>query len=848
MRKLFILLLWGFLMAGLWEIIVPFDADDTNECTNPSFETGTTGYSASGTNTIAQSAEQQYRGRYSLKCTYQDNATLATLAHTFLNTGTTYYVKVKAYIPSNWNGGTLSLGSSGYASSSTTAVKTWASTPTGTWVELKSTVTSVLDLVGNLTVSTTGTPTAGRYIYLDAFYISKYDGEYFDGDEEMAYWKGTRHAAASVMDFRNRKHGKATNLDDFSVYAGFPRGFDFSNMRHNTRTRAQWRGAEYQNLTVDQRAGQLPISLVASSLTDYHTKKKAFENVVKPNKSPGTQEYVLRYLGANANTPNHLAARLDGDLALSQDGYTGIGIWRNLATEPQWYEAGDKYASLGRSSTLSVNYIVGWLNDGTGFSALGAPASSGGVPPITLAIAENGDVYIGGNFTNWDGIADADRIARYNRSTNTWSSLFAGGANNQVNKIIILDDGDLVIVGTFSSIGGSALARAARWDGSTLTGFGTGFDSQVLDVALDYKRGILYFAGGFTTANGVAANRIVRYTLATGTFTAMGTGANDLVRTIYVDETTGDVYIGGDFTTAGGNTVNRLARWNYASSAWEELGGYDQAGVDDTVYSLTGDTQGNLYIGGSFTESVPLVVTDPIPLNYIAKYRMGSDSNLEPLQSGMNGYVFFVKWDVSVNKLLLAGAFTLSDVTRYALDRTAYWNGTTFEKLPLDIPGSATVYAFARHANGDYYLTFDTTGTMGIPSALNAITNAGTDETKPVFVFDASSGTVGTDYAQLATLANRTTGKQINFNDLYILAGSIIYVDIGKGRIYRRTGQTLQDITAGVLRRDSDLSSFALQPGYNEVLLSAPDVVGTPTINAYVLYRNRHWTLSGTAV
>lgn len=849
MRKLLLLLVGGLLMAGLWEIIVPFSADDINYATNPSFETDTTGHSASGSNTIAQSTEQQYRGRYALKCTYQNNAVLDNYTFSFASKSTLYYVKVKAYIPSNWNGGTLSINGSGYASAGISTVKTWTSgSTTGIWVELKSTFNIASDEVGTITVETTGTPTTGRYIYLDSWYISENDGEYFDGDEPMAYWDGSRHAAASVMDFRNRKHGKATNLDDLAVYAGFPRGFDFPPFKHVTRPRALGRGSEYQYANITDRAGQLPITLIGTSNENYHSIKKAFENVVKLNKAPG--EYTIRYLGANSYVPNLLDARLDGDLNLQQDGFSGQGIWRSLATNPQWYEAGDKYAALTRSSSLSVKYLVGWLNDGTGYSNLN---NTGTGTIATMVTAENGDLYIGGSFTNWDANADADRIARYNRSSNTWSHLFTGGANGNVSDIIILDDGDLVIVGGFTSIGGSALNRAARWDGSTLTGFGTGFNGLVACVEIDYKRGILYFGGLFTTADGVTVNGIARYTLSTGTFTAMGGtpgvsggGGTPYVGAIYIDHPTGDVYIGGDFATAGGSTVNNMARWDYELQGWDNIGG-DHTGVDDTVYAITGDKQGNVYFAGTFTETVPgLVYPDPITLNRVARLRPGQNT-LEPLGEGIsNGIVYFAYWDEALNKLLLSGSFTSLSSGR-SVERAVYWNGTTYEKLPLDFPGSATVYTFARHANGDYYIGFDTTGTMIIPSALNTITNNGTDESKPIFVFDGKADVIGTEYAQLSTLANRTTGAQINFNDLFILAGSVIYVDIEAGRVYRRTGQTLQDITPGVFRRDSDVSAFALTPGVNEILVSAPDVNGTPSIDAYMLWRNKHWSLSGTA-
>ena len=136
---------------------------------------------------------------------------------------------------------------------------------------------------------------------------------------------------------------------------------------------------------------------------------------------------------------------------------------------------------------------------------------------------------------------------------------------------------------------------------------------------------------------------------------------------------------------------------------------------------------------------------------------------------------------------------------------------------------------------------------MVVPSALNSITNNGTTDAYPIFVFESIGTTIGTDNARLDIIANRTTGKQINFNGLNLIEGSLIIVDTWRQRVYRIVGQTKADLTEGVIRRDSDWSDFILTPGVNEIMIAAPDVTGTPTINAYLLFRKRHNSLSGVA-
>jgi len=63
-------------------VVKPTKTADTNLCTNPSFETGTTGWTTGGTNTITKSETVAYRGVYSCKCTYTDNDLLASYAIT----------------------------------------------------------------------------------------------------------------------------------------------------------------------------------------------------------------------------------------------------------------------------------------------------------------------------------------------------------------------------------------------------------------------------------------------------------------------------------------------------------------------------------------------------------------------------------------------------------------------------------------------------------------------------------------------------------------------------------------------------------------------------------------------
>src|SRR5439155_6605023 len=78
-------------------------------------------------------------------------------------------------------------------------------------------------------------------------------------------------------------------------------------------------------------------------------------------------------------------------------------------------------------------------------------------------------------------------------------------------------------------------------------------------------------------------------------------GVSGVVRAVAVAPN-GDIYVGGDFTMAINSsgsyfTANHVARWD--GSGWWALG----SGVDNSVYALAIDPQGEVYAGGYFTSA-----------------------------------------------------------------------------------------------------------------------------------------------------------------------------------------------------------------------------------------------------
>ena len=136
--------------------------------------------------------------------------------------------------------------------------------------------------------------------------------------------------------------------------------------------------------------------------------------------------------------------------------------------------------------------------------------------------------------------------------------------NKAVNALAVLDDGTgpaLFAGGTFTTAGGVTARAVAKWDGTSWSALGSGWNGNV-HALTGLLNGDLVAGGAFTTAGGVSANYIARWN---GTsWSALGSGMDFPVRAL-TTLPNGDVVAGGDFTTAGGVSANNIARWNGTS-------------------------------------------------------------------------------------------------------------------------------------------------------------------------------------------------------------------------------------------------------------------------------------------
>ena len=293
------------------------------------------------------------------------------------------------------------------------------------------------------------------------------------------------------------------------------------------------------------------------------------------------------------------------------DLYAG-GIFPNGIA--RWDDAADEWVGLGgglgvsNHSHLYIDALARWDGD----------VYAGG----TFALAALHDSDFGGHLARWDGSAwhrvgngldkrvwalqpfqgslvvagdfeQADwqplvRIGRWDGSQ--WHDM--GGANGRV-KALGVHDGELIVGGWFTTIGGIAARFVAAWDGAIWRAFAGTPQGSVNAIAS--FRGDIVVAGDITTIGGVTCNRIARYD--GSAWHALGEGLDGTVQALAVWQ--GDLYAAGLFQNAGGAPAAGIARWD--GSAWHPLG--DGLGGLDALYGVSAlqPTRDLLFVGGCFT-------------------------------------------------------------------------------------------------------------------------------------------------------------------------------------------------------------------------------------------------------
>lgn len=225
-----------------------------------------------------------------------------------------------------------------------------------------------------------------------------------------------------------------------------------------------------------------------------------------------------------------------------------------------------------------------------------------GGPVITLAVQPDGKILLGGSFTSAGG-QTRNRIARLN-ADGTLDSGFNPTIGDAVTCMALQADGKILIGGYFTSItiptssGSSSYGRGRiarlNGDGTLDGGFNPNAGGVVNCIALQPDGNIL-LGGNFTVVGGSSRPYLARV-LPNGTLDgAFYPNPDNTVYSLAL-QTDGTILAGGSFTLVGGVPNSKLVRLDPSGARYNSYEAY----TPGSVYAISLQADGMILAGGSF--------------------------------------------------------------------------------------------------------------------------------------------------------------------------------------------------------------------------------------------------------
>lgn len=260
-----------------------------------------------------------------------------------------------------------------------------------------------------------------------------------------------------------------------------------------------------------------------------------------------------------------------------------------------------------------------------------------------------------------------------------WDPQFApAGASSVTQCAAVFDDGSgpaLYVGGQFTIIGGIFAFSIARYDGESWSNVGAPYDAfngfvGAMAVFDDGNGPALYAAGSFTDIGGVAVSRIAKWN---GTAWSAPTGGGfDVAPTkLFVSSAvtgTPRLYAMGLFATAGSSTVPGFAV--YDGTTWANVGDGSLAGRCMVEFDDPATAGSDLFISGSRTREG----------GGIFRFDGSSFHNIVPLHTGGTLVLCMAAFDDGNGSALYAGG-TFSTMNDTRASRIAKWNGTSWSAV-----------------------------------------------------------------------------------------------------------------------------------------------------------------------
>lgn len=381
-----------------------------------------------------------------------------------------------------------------------------------------------------------------------------------------------------------------------------------------------------------------------------------------------------------------------------------------------------------------------------------------------ICALKDGTFALGGYFLNVGG-ANGDFLAKYDPRTDTLSVFNATPLNGAVNAILQMPNGNLLIGGLFTNAGGDAnadyLAQVNITTGAYSSVNATPLNTTVYALA-QLSDGNYAVGGGFVNAGGDAnADYLCKLNATTYAFSSFNaTPLNNLVEVLARD-LGGNLLVGGDFTNAGGDAyADQFARMNKNTLAFAAVVANVQTPTMTALRRIAVAADGSIYIGGLNLS------------NNVQVQRGGGYFTLANAPTAQSLALFIPHPNLNLGVALLDGTIDLN--TPYQSRYLWWWSGSAW--VPPELIGiQTTTDIFALSGNRDYLLV--STGETGRETYYYAqpttVTNHGTANAYPIFRLKPPTG----QQLNLYSLKNLTTGRSIFFS-LTILDGETVTLDL----------------------------------------------------------------------
>lgn len=788
-----------------FKVVVPVQT--TNKCLNPSAET-TGNFAATSGTTVTRETSTQHYGLYSYRIQSNlDDEGITLDLEALANTDHWVTMRVKGTLPA-WE---WSLDGSVYTAPA-----------------LLETIDSEWKLYGLEFPAAEASGQTVLYIQQNGAGIGDYylDGvqveegawsTYCDGTQPGCEWTGAPHASASTRSPDSRAGGRVLDLeDDYGFNVSGMSGTGTAPQELFVDSYSQLPGGELNSRKVNSRVITLNGFIDGTDEADFWAKKEAIQALFDPEAFPedenGEQPVRLRFVGANVH--KEIAVFYEGGLetTITADdpacAREKVAV-RFVADDPYWYEIGESAALLDTSDSDTFRYFAARLRSTGQWDNLGPPDVGGTYNAIHALAEDDTYIYIGGDFLDFDNIAAADYIARYNKATGTYSAMAA--LNGIVRAIAIAPNGNVYVGGEFTNASGVAAADyiavwvvgASAWAAVGTPVTGTAAITRVNTLVFG-GNGYLHIGGDFLNWNNNGTGD--HYVYWTGSaYGVLGFELDGIVNDLAVSPDKTIIYLAGQF-------ANYFASWDLTT--YTTHGGI----LDDEALALAVRPDGVVYVGGAFTNFVyawngTVLTALPALSNDVSDLVMGPDGIL-----------------YASGQFITGSGFTFND-------GIARFNGAVWSPLDMNfgggfatdltiLPGKSDPVVEQRY---NLWLGFNTTGTGAFAGKITA-TNSGTAPAFPKVIFSRSGGTTAT----VQSLKNERTGLELFFY-YGLLDGETLTIDLAPTQ--KSATSSFFGPRPNAILANSDLGEWSLSSGGDGVT-SFVNTSGSPTITAWLLWKD----------